>query len=126
MSFTNRLHAYLICLQVVLTACLQNLGVSASSTGRRFALLSDRKPYRSRTEEIPMPGELIPRNVSVAVSGKTGKRLAVVVNETRLQHAVSRAISSAGQAAMFDVAELKRVQRELENMNPDAADALNL
>jgi hypothetical protein len=73
-----------------------------------------------------VPGELIRRNVGVPVPRSTQKVLGTIVNETRLQHAATRAMSSAGQQAMFDVVELKNTQRELEHVNPDAAGDLAL
>lgn len=76
--------------------------------------------------DTQVSGELIRRNVSVAVPRSTQRALGTIVNETRLEHAVTRAISAAGQQAMFDIAETKRVQRELEHMNPDAAGDLAL
>lgn len=76
--------------------------------------------------DTQVSGELIRRNVSVAVPRGTQRALGTIVNETRLEHAVTRAISAAGQQAMFDIAETKRVQRELEHMNPDAAGDLAL
>ena len=73
-----------------------------------------------------MSGELIRRQVGVAVPRGTQRALSTIVNETRLEHATTRAITSVGEQAMFDVAQIKRTQRELEHMNPDAAEALNL
>jgi hypothetical protein len=71
-------------------------------------------------------GELIRRSVSVAVPRTTQRALGTIVNETRLQQAATRAITSVGEQAMFEIAQLKRTQRELEQAIPDAAEALNL
>jgi len=73
-----------------------------------------------------MPGELIPRPTGVAVTKGAQRALGNIIDETRLEHATTRAIASVGTQAMFDVTEIKRTQRELENLNPDAAEALNL
>lgn len=73
-----------------------------------------------------MAGELVQRQVGVTVPRGTQKVLGTIVNETRLQQAATRAITSVGEQAMFEIAQLKRTQRELEHLNPDAAEALNL
>lgn len=45
---------------------------------------------------------------------------------TRSEQNTIRAIALVGEAAMADVAALKRAQREYEQLVPDASEALNL
>jgi hypothetical protein len=73
-----------------------------------------------------MSGDLIRRQVAVTVPRRTQRVLGAIVNETRLEHATTRAIAAVGQQAMFDITDVKRTQRELEHLNPDAAEALSL
>jgi hypothetical protein len=73
-----------------------------------------------------MAGEVIRRSVGVPVTRATQRTLSTINNETRVQFAASQAISAVGKQAMFDVLDVKNTQRELEHINPDAAEALNL
>lgn len=73
-----------------------------------------------------MPGELIPRPMSVAVPRRAQAALRSMVNETRTQQASMRAIEAVTEAAMFEVVQVKRMQRELEQQVPEATEALNL
>jgi hypothetical protein len=49
-----------------------------------------------------------------------------MVIETRMQQASMRAIEAVSQSAMYEVVQIKRMQRELEQQVPEATDALNL
>lgn len=62
----------------------------------------------------------------VPASRSAQSTLRDIVNDTRLQHAAMRAIESVTESAMFEVAAIKRVQREIEQAVPDAAEAINL
>lgn len=73
-----------------------------------------------------MRGELIPRQAGVAIPRRAERVLGNIVTETRLEHAAIRAITSVGEQALFDLAQMKRTQRELEQMQPDATAELNL
>lgn len=73
-----------------------------------------------------MSGELIPRSMSVAVPRRAQAALRSMVNETRMQQASMRAIEAVSQSAMYEVVQIKRMQRELEQQVPEATEALNL
>ena len=44
--------------------------------------------------------------------------------ETAVQVTAQRALAGVGDQAMYDVTQVKQTQRQLEQMNPDAAEAI--
>jgi hypothetical protein len=73
-----------------------------------------------------MSSDLSRRPTSVPVPRGTRAALGTIVNEARLQQAATRALTTVGENAMFEVAQLKRTQRDLEQTFPEASEALNL
>lgn len=74
-----------------------------------------------------MAGEIVrPSNgVQVAPRG-TARAVARIAGSAQTTQAVIRAKSRVGEFAVNEVVELKAVQRELEQRNPDAGDAIAL
>lgn len=70
--------------------------------------------------------DLVRRSVGVPVPRRAQAALRSMVNETRMQQASMRAIEAATQAAMFEVVQIKRMQRELEQQVPEATEALSM
>jgi hypothetical protein len=54
------------------------------------------------------------------------KTVEAIQGATGVQVTALRAIAGVGEQAMFDVTQVKRTQRELEQMNPDAAEVIAL
>jgi len=72
-----------------------------------------------------MPG-LAPRTVGVPLPRSVQRENSYIVQATSIQVNRMRATATVGQQAMFDVTELKNLQRELELNNPAASESLNL
>ena len=70
--------------------------------------------------------ELVPRTAGAPVPRSTAHFLKGLTNETRVEHAVTYAITSVGSNAMFAAADVKRLHRELEQSFPEASEILNL
>jgi hypothetical protein len=74
-------------------------------------------------------GELIRRSTSISAShrrAKYGRASDLIHAETGLQLTVTRAMSTAGRGGMFEVLDIENTRKELELMNPVAAEALGL
>jgi len=70
--------------------------------------------------------DLVRRSVGVPVPRRAQAALRSMVNETRMQQASMRAIEAVSQSAMFEVVQIRRMQRELEQQVPEATEALAL
>ncbi|TCJ35197.1 hypothetical protein [Parafrankia sp. BMG5.11] len=75
-----------------------------------------------------MPGELSRRDSSYGrpVSRSTVRAVTQISDTVNVSRAVIRAKARVGESAMYDVAFLKDTQRQLEQANPDLAEALAL
>jgi hypothetical protein len=73
-----------------------------------------------------LSGELIRRPTGQPLSRPTRRAISGIVAETYIEQAQMRAISVVAEAGMTEVVFLKRTQRELEMLAPDASEALNL
>lgn len=71
-----------------------------------------------------MSGELVRYPTHTAVDRRTYRAVARVAADTRVEQAVIRAKSTVGEFAVSEVAYLKKVQRDHENTNPDAGEAI--
>jgi hypothetical protein len=76
-----------------------------------------------------MPGELVRRSYHVPASRRASpyEQAGTAIHaETGLQVTVTRAMAMAGQSAMFDVLDLANTRKDLELVNPLAAETLGL
>lgn len=73
-----------------------------------------------------MPSELVRRTTNAGVDRRTYHTIVRVAAATQIEQAVIRAKSAVGEFAVSEVAYLKAVQRQYENTNPDAAEAIAL
>ena len=71
-------------------------------------------------------GELTRRVVGVSLPRSVQRENSYTVHATSIQVNHMRAVATVGQQAMFDVTELKNLQRELELSNPAVSESLNL
>jgi hypothetical protein len=71
-----------------------------------------------------MPGELIRATTHAEVDRRTYRSIARIAGDTRVEQAVIRAKSTVGEFAVSEVAYLKTIQRNYENANPDAGEAI--
>jgi hypothetical protein len=70
--------------------------------------------------------EIMRRQNLPPMSRRARTALITVAEEMQIEQAGSRAISAVAEAAMSEVAYLKRTQMELEKACPDASEALAL
>jgi hypothetical protein len=76
-------------------------------------------------ELSPMPGrELQRRAATRAVSTRAVKAMHQIATEAQLEQGTIKAISAVSEYAISEVEYLKRVQNQVEQANPDAADAV--
>ncbi|MET7490619.1 hypothetical protein [Streptomyces sp. NPDC005538] len=73
-----------------------------------------------------MTGELVPRRRYTPVQRAAEAAITEAAARTQVEQARMRAVSATAEFGMSEVAYLKRQQAELEQMCPDASEALAL
>lgn len=74
-----------------------------------------------------MSGEIMRRGAAgMALPTYARREIARVISETRVEQAKVNAKSAVGEFAISEISYLKSVQRQAEQSNPDAADAIAL
>lgn len=70
--------------------------------------------------------ELVPWSRANSLERATQRETNAIHAQTRTQVTKGQAMTAAGKQAMFNVLDLKQTQKELELVNPSAAELLNL
>ncbi|MFC6021873.1 hypothetical protein ACFP2T_37640 [Plantactinospora solaniradicis] len=73
-----------------------------------------------------MSGELERRAIGFGIESRALKAVVRIGAETKVAQTYIHAKSAVGEFALSEVGYLKAIQREYEQVNPDAADAIAL